>query len=286
MTGIIRRTTCHQGPDLSTATCVTDTVFEIDVAPKPSIAWVDSISSVTACAYETSRALAIVVDSDEVSPLPWMLTWTVTAENGTVSDIVQTITPAQIQANASLSLSIADVVNACFEGDADQITSFDVQVSALNDSGCESQVLVGSMTLYAAPIPSAIFEAMCDDDCAEPLNVNADGGLDFQWFLDLDSCDGSDEIPADVDGEPCSTPFPWDLDGSGFAAFSTESDPSFCDVTCNSTVGMRLQQSWTLPTVEDSLLQCTSPLVRYALEVVPYPEMQITSEGALVRQLG
>ena len=103
VTGIIRRTTCHQGPDLSTATCVTDTVFEIDVAPKPSIAWVDSINSVTACAYETSRALAIVVDSDEVSPLPWTLTWTVTAENGTVSDIVQTITPAQIQANASLS---------------------------------------------------------------------------------------------------------------------------------------------------------------------------------------
>ena len=66
VTGIIRRTTCHQGPDLSTATCVTDTVFEIDVAPKPSIAWVDSISSVTACAYETSRALANVVDSEEV----------------------------------------------------------------------------------------------------------------------------------------------------------------------------------------------------------------------------
>ena len=32
---------------LSTTTCVTDTTFEIEVAPKPSIAWVD-INSVTA----------------------------------------------------------------------------------------------------------------------------------------------------------------------------------------------------------------------------------------------
>ena len=70
VSGTIRRTTCHQAPDFSTTTCVTDTTFEIEVAPKPSIAWVDSINSVTACAYETSSALAIVIDSDNSSPSP------------------------------------------------------------------------------------------------------------------------------------------------------------------------------------------------------------------------
>ncbi len=285
ISGTIRRTTCHQAPDFSTTTCVTDTTFEIDVAPKPSIAWVDSINSVTACAYETNSSLAIVIDSDNASPSPWTLTWVVTAEDGTVSEIVQTITPEEILNNASLSLTLEEVIASCFDGDADQITSFDVQVSALNESGCESQVLDGSMTLYAAPAPTAIFEAICKSECAAPINVNADGGLNFQWFLDADSCDGMDEIPADTDGDVCSTPFPWDLSGSGFNTASTDSDPVFCDVTCNSTVGMRLQQSWTLPTVEDSLLQCTSPVVRFELEVVPFPDLQIATEGALCDNL-
>ena len=169
-----------------------------------------------------------------------------TAEDGTVSEIVQTITPEEILDNASLSLTLGEVIETCFNGDADQITSFDVQVSALNESGCESQLLNGSMTLYAAPEPTAIFEALCEGTCAAPINVNADGGLDFQWFLDADSCDGLDEIPADTEGEVCPTPFPWDLSGSGFATASTDSDPVFCDVTCTSTIGMRLQQSWTL----------------------------------------
>ena len=283
--GTIRRTTCHQAPDFSTTKCVTDTTFAIDVAPKPSIAWVDSINSVTACAYETSSSLAIVIDTDNASPSPWTLTWVVTAEDGTVSEIVQTITPEEILDNASLSLTLGEVIETCFNGDADQITSFDVQVSALNESGCESQVLNGSMTLYAAPEPTAIFEALCEGACAAPINVNADGGLDFQWFLDADSCDGLDEIPADTEGEVCPTPFPWDLSGSGFATASTDSDPVFCDVTCTSTIGMRLQQSWTLPTVEDSLLQCTSPLVRHELEVVPFPDLQIATEGALCDNL-
>ena len=141
------------------------------------------------------------------------------------------------------------------------------------------------MTLYAAPEPTAIFEALCEGACAAPINVNADGGLDFQWFLDADSCDGMDEIPADTEGGVCPTPFPWDLSGSGFATASTDSDPVFCDVTCTSTIGMRLQQSWTLPTVEDSLLQCTSPLVRHELEVVPFPDLQIATEGALCDNL-
>ena len=285
VSGTIRRTTCHQAPDFSTTTCVTDTTFAIDVAPKPSIAWVDSINSVTACAYETSSSLAIVIDTDNASPSPWTLTWVVTAEDGTVSEIVQTITPEEILDNASLSLTLEEVIETCFNGDADQITSFDVQVSALNESGCESQVLNGSMTLYAAPEPTAIFEALCEGACAAPINVNADGGLDFQWFLDADSCDGVDEIPAETEGGVCPTPFPWDLSGSGFATASTDSDPVFCDVTCTSTIGMRLQQSWTLPTVEDSLLQCTSPLVRHELEVVPFPDMQIATEGALCDNL-
>ena len=286
VTGIIRRTTCHVGPGGATATCLTDTTFEIDVAPKPSIAWLDSINDVTACAYETSTSLSIVIDNDNnATPSDWTLTWTVTTANGTVSDIVQTIPSAQILANATVSLSVANVIAACFGGNANQVTSFNVQVSAVNDSGCESPVLDGSMTLYAAPLPSAIFEAICDGDCVEPLQVNADGGLEFQWFLDSNSCDGVDEIPSDIAGGVCPTPFPWDLGGSGFEAVSTDSDPLFCDVNCTSTIGMRLQQSWTLATVEDSLLQCTSPLVRHELEVVPYPELQITSEGALCDNL-
>ena len=93
----------------------------------------------TACAYETSSSLAIVIDSDNASPSPWTLTWVVTAEDGTVSEIVQTITPEEILDNASLSLTLEEVIETCFNGDADQITSFDVQVSALNESGCESQ---------------------------------------------------------------------------------------------------------------------------------------------------
>ena len=120
-------------------------------------------------------------------------------------------------------------------------------------------MLLGSMILYAAPAPSAIFEAICEGGCLEPQGVNADGGLDFQWFLDNDSCDGVDEIPSDIEGAICSTPYPCDLTCSGFVAFSKNYEPEFCDVTCNSTVGMRLQQSWPLPTVEDGLLQCTSP---------------------------
>ena len=110
-----------------------------------------------------------------------------------MSEIVQTITPEEILDNASLSLTLGEVIATCFNGHADQITSFDVQVSALNESLCESQVLNGSMTLYAAPEPTAIFEALCEGVCST-INVNADGGLDFQWFLDADSCDGVDEI--------------------------------------------------------------------------------------------
>ena len=243
----------------------------------------DSINSVTACAYDTSSALAIVIDSDNASPSPWTLTGS-TADTGTVSEIVQTITPERILDNASLSLTLGEVI-ALLQWPCNQITSFDVQVSALNESLCESQVLNGSMTLYAAPEPTAIFEALCEGVCAALINVNADGGLDFQWFLDADSCDGVDEIPSDTEGAVCSAPFPWDLSGSGFVAVSTDDDAVFCDVTCTSTIGMRLQQSWTLPTVEDSLLQCISPLVRHELEVVPFPDLQIATEGALCDNL-
>ena len=285
VTGTIRRTTCHQAPDLSTTTCVTETTIEINVTPKPSIAWVDSINSVTACAYETTTALAVVIDSANTASSPWTLTWVVTAENGAVSEIVQNVPVAQILANASFSLTLEEVISSCFNGDADQVTSFDVQVSALNGSGCESQVLNGSMTLYAAPEPTAIFEAICEGSCAAPINVNSTGALDFQWFLDADTCDGVELIPSDTEGVVCSTPFAWDLDGSGYVATSTAIDPEFCDVTCNSTVGMRVQQSWVLPTVADSLLQCTSPLVRFQLEVVPYPEIEITTSDALCDNL-
>ena len=43
VSGTIRRTTCHQAPDFSTTTCVTDTTFEIEVAPnRPSLGWTAS----------------------------------------------------------------------------------------------------------------------------------------------------------------------------------------------------------------------------------------------------
>ena len=284
VSGTIVRTTCHIAPDLSTATCVTDTTFEIDVAPKPSIAWVDSVSSVTACAYETNTSLSIQIESENPNPSDWVLTWTVITDNGDSTDIVQTVSDQQILNGATLSLSLNQVIASCFNGNPDQVTSFDVEVSARNESGCESEVLLGSMILYAAPAPSAIFEAICEGGCLEPQGVNADGGLDFQWFLDNDSCDGVDEIPSDIEGAICSTPYPWDLTGSGFVAFSTNDEPEFCDA--HQLDGWHaLAQSWPLPTVEDGLLQCTSPLVRFDVEVVPFPELQIATEGALCDNL-
>ena len=116
VSGTIVRTTCHIAPDLSTATCVTDTTFEIDVAPKPSIAWVDSVSSVTACAYETNTSLSIQIESENPNPSDWVLTWTVITDDGNSTDIVQTVSDQQILNGATLSISLAQVIASCFNG--------------------------------------------------------------------------------------------------------------------------------------------------------------------------
>ena len=87
---------------------------------------------------------------------------------------------ADVLANTTLSLSLEDVILTCFGGNIDEVTNFDVQVSAVNDSGCESEFLEGSMTFYSAPQPTATLEAICEGECLEPANVNASGGLEFQ----------------------------------------------------------------------------------------------------------
>ena len=182
-----------------------------------------------------------------------------TADDGTVSEIVQTITPEEILDNASLSLTLEEVLETCFNGGADQITSFDVQVSALNESGCESQVLNGSMTLYAAPEPTAIFEALCEGACAAPINVNADGGLDFQWFLDADSCDGVDETPCGHREWGLSNTLPVGFEWQWFCDCVHRQRPGVLRRDMHLDHRHAIATILTLPTVEDSLLQCTSP---------------------------
>ena len=284
VSGIIRRTTCHFADGFPPTLCVTEGPVDVQVAPKPTIMWENGVDNVTACAYETSTSLSIVIDNNTTTPSPWDVTWVVTTDNATY-EIVDSIPSADILANATLSLSLADVIASCFGGNTEEVTSFDVAVSAVNQSGCESELLEGSMTFYSAPSPEAIFPVECEGVCVEPSNVNASGGLEFQWFLDQTSCDAVESIPEYPSNGICPTPVPWDLTGSGYTAYSEETTPEFCGVTCNSTVGMRLQQSWSLPNVEGNLLQCISSVEIFNLDIVPFPDLQITSESALCENL-
>ncbi|MEE2919130.1 MAG: PKD domain-containing protein [Bacteroidota bacterium] len=283
VSGVIRRTTCHFAVGIDPLQCITEKSINVEVATKPEISWADGVQNITACAYETSASLSIAIDNSDAAPSPLDVTWVVTTPASTF-ELVDQVSSADVLANTTLSLSLEDVILTCFGGNIDEVTNFDVQVSAVNDSGCESEFLEGSMTFYSAPQPTATLEAICEGECLEPTNVNASGGLEFQWFLD-DTCDDMESIPAYDESGICPAPVPWDLSGTAIDAYSEENTPDFCDLSCNSVIGLRLRQSWSLPNVENGLLQCISSLGRFNPEVIPYPDLRVASESALCDNL-
>ena len=93
-----------------------------------------------------------------------------------------------------------------------------------------------------------------------------------------------ESIPAYDESGICPAPVPWDLSGTAIDAYSDENTPDFCDLSCNSVIGLRLRQSWSLPNVENGLLQCISSLERFNPEVILI-RLRVASESALCDNL-